>query len=52
MKKNIKKLQDILIIHGINNFQKGYKKYEKTKYISGEYLTYTCIDKEKMLIKK
>ena len=29
-----------------------YKKYEKTKYISGEYLTYTCVDKEKMLTKK
>lgn len=29
-----------------------YGKYEKNKYISGEYLTYTCVDKEKMLIKK
>lgn len=29
-----------------------YRKYEKNKYISGEYLTYTCVDKEKMLIKK
>ena len=32
--------------------EKIYKKYEKTKYISDEYLTYTCVDKEKMLIKK
>ena len=32
--------------------EKIYRKYEKNKYISGEYLTYTCVDKEKMLIKK
>ena len=33
-------------------FKRIYRKYEKNKYISGEYLTYTCVDKEKMLIKK
>ena len=33
-------------------FDSRAKKFEKNKYISGEYLTYTCVDKEKMLIKK